>query len=94
MERQSKDELPDLIHVGLMRIASQISARRSGRVISVQMELFEEYKVKKTLTITVEVETGIHKRHKAVGSMTTPEVRTYVSEEANPASDDRVRLTS
>jgi hypothetical protein len=82
--KEIESEIVDILHIGLMRIAGQVSARRSAIGSSAQLELFREYRVPKMLTRTVEDERGIHRIHKAIGSMTIPEVREHVVEKSRP----------
>src|ERR1700719_3949565 len=53
-----KAETADILHIGLIQLASQVCRLRSGGATSAQLEMFAEYGVPKMITLRVEDDKG------------------------------------
>jgi predicted nucleic acid-binding protein len=72
-------ETGDLIEIALVRLVSQVSSLRSSSTVNFQVELFEEYAVKRRIVLMVETPTGFEKVWKNIDDVTVAEAERYVA---------------
>jgi hypothetical protein len=76
-----KAELADIVHIGLMKLASESCTHRSGVESRSQLEMFAEYATPKMVYLRVVDSKGhVSKKQFAVGSLTPALVRQCVAE--------------
>jgi hypothetical protein len=75
------EELQDVLHVALIRLANRVCSRRPGKLTDAQIEMFKEYGACSKIMVLA---TDGQRKYKNVDSATLAEANEYVSWRTKP----------